>query len=120
MQGYLEFDAVQDMDTILEELPDSYRTKHEALRHGLDLTFVYANPIPTLPNGATDYSPVTLASVPPGSNLRGAFLAATGGGYAAHGEQLRGMEGEGPGGCHKRWADLPHGVLARQPSWLVD
>jgi hypothetical protein len=49
MQGFLEFDSLDTISTILEELPDSYASKGEALQHGLELLFCYANPIPVMP-----------------------------------------------------------------------
>lgn len=38
------------MDQLLGELPDSYASKQQAQRYGLDLAFCYANPIPGEPH----------------------------------------------------------------------
>lgn len=49
-KGYLDFDSLEEVARVVEELPASFPSKKEALKHGISLIFCYANPIPLMPH----------------------------------------------------------------------
>ena len=49
-RGYLQFEGLHRVDSLVAELPDSYLANREAARRGLDITFCFANPVPVMPH----------------------------------------------------------------------
>jgi hypothetical protein len=105
---------------LAEELPESYAAKREAARHGVDLVFSYANPLPVMPSGdMVDYHCESLVTVPPGETLLQVFRRE--GLYAAHGAPLERLQDEGAAVRRRRWEHVGAAVLGRQdPTWWVD
>lgn len=72
-KGYLDFERISQVDSLMAELPQSYRLKREIERHGIDLVFCYANPVPVMPHMTVDYHPVQIYHVPPGVSFSKQF-----------------------------------------------
>ncbi|GAB4813310.1 hypothetical protein N2152v2_000356 [Parachlorella kessleri] len=118
--GHCEFDNLDQISTILEELPDTYASKLEAQRHGLQLVFCYANPIPVMPHSAmVDYYSTPLLTLLPGQTLEGVLMER--GHYAQNGEPLVEVLRQGPEQAQRAaWAHVGEQLLDRHdPPWFV-
>jgi hypothetical protein len=100
-KGYLDFERISQIDSLMAELPQSYRLKREIERYGVDLVFCYANPVPIMPHMTVDYHPVQLFHVPPGLPLSKQFSSM--GYYESPDYALRQIEEESKEDERARW-----------------
>jgi len=120
-KGYLEFENISLVDHLPNELISSHRLYEEVQRHGLDLVFCYANPVPVMPHEhMVDYHPVHLLELKSGDSLLKAMQGTWR--YESFNQALRELENESQADVDERWTHVVAEMRNRRsdlPPWGV-
>lgn len=120
-KGWLDFGTISQVDALESILPSSWHLKKEVARHGMDIVFSYANPVPVLPQThMVDYHPAHLLHIPPGGSMHHSIFSCAR--YAAPEELSTQMLEESEEDERHRWAHVIPEIEAGQrsfDSWFV-